>query len=76
MSRKKNLVQIIAACEKTEFDKIVKVYLQEVYGFHRIVQTDGKMIVALILKFLIIRVERYNTSSQSKNQVHLKKKHS
>lgn len=42
MSRKKNLVQIIAACEKTEFDKIVKVYLQEVYGFHRIVQTDGK----------------------------------
>ena len=42
MSRKKNLVQIIAACEKSEFDKIVKVYLQEVYGFHRIVQTDGK----------------------------------
>lgn len=42
MSRRKNLVQIIAACEKSEFDKIVKVYLQEVYGFHRIVQTDGK----------------------------------
>lgn len=42
MSRKKSLIQILAACEKTEFDKIVRVYLQEVYNFHRIVQTDGK----------------------------------
>ena len=32
MSRKKNLVQILAACEKSEFDKIVKVYLQELLG--------------------------------------------
>lgn len=42
MSRKKSLIQIVAACEKSEFDKIVRVYLQEVYNFHRIVQTDGK----------------------------------
>ena len=33
---------MLAACEKAEFDRIVRVYLQEVYGYHRIVQTDGK----------------------------------
>ena len=42
MSREKNLMQIINACEKHEFDKIVKAYLKEVYNYERIVQTDGK----------------------------------
>lgn len=42
MSREKNLIQIINACEKHEFDKVVKAYLKEIYGFKRIVQTDGK----------------------------------
>ena len=42
MSREKNLIQIINACEKHEFDKVVKAYLKEIYGFERIVQTDGK----------------------------------
>lgn len=42
MSREKNLIQIINACEKHEFDKVVKAYLKEIYKFERIVQTDGK----------------------------------
>ncbi len=42
MSRKKSLIQMLAACEKAEFDRIVRVYLQEVYGYRRITQTDGK----------------------------------
>lgn len=42
MSRKKSLVQMLAACEKYEFDNIVKIYLREIYSYKRIVQTDGK----------------------------------
>lgn len=42
MSRKKSLIQMLAACEKHDFDRIVKVYLQEVYSYKRIVQTDSK----------------------------------
>lgn len=42
MSREKNLIQIINACEKHEFDKIVKAYLKEIYKYERVVQTDGK----------------------------------
>ena len=42
MSRKKLLVKLIDSSEKNEFDKIVKTYLKEVYGFERIVVTDGK----------------------------------
>lgn len=42
MSRKKSLIQMLAACEKTDFDKVVKMYLKEIYSYKRIVQTDGK----------------------------------
>ena len=42
MSRKKLLIKLIDSSEKNEFDKIVKTYLKEVYGFERIVVTDGK----------------------------------
>ena len=42
MSRVKQLIQIINGCEKMEFDKIVKSYLKNIYGFERIVVTDGK----------------------------------
>ena len=42
MSRKKSLIQMIEACEKSDFDKIVKTYLSEIYSYKRIVQTDGK----------------------------------
>lgn len=42
MSRVKQLIQIINGCEKNEFDKIVKSYLKNIYGFDRIVVTDGK----------------------------------
>ena len=42
MSRKKSLIHMIAACEKIDFDKIVKAYLKEIYSYKHIVQTDGK----------------------------------
>lgn len=42
MSRKKNLIQMLAACEKHDFDRVVKTYLREVYSYNRIVLTDGK----------------------------------
>jgi len=41
MSTKKYIINTIEACEKHEFDKIVKTYLQQVYGFARIAFTDG-----------------------------------
>ena len=42
MSGIKQLIQIINGCEKRDFDKIVKSYLKNIYGFERIVLTDGK----------------------------------
>lgn len=42
MSRKKSLIHMITACEKADFDKIVKAYLREIYSYKHIVQTDGK----------------------------------
>ena len=42
MSRRKNLIQMLAACEKSDFDKVVRAYLKDVYSYQRIVQTDGK----------------------------------
>ena len=42
MGRIKQLIQIINASEKNEFDKIVKSYLKNIYGYERIVVTDGK----------------------------------
>jgi len=42
MSETKQLIQIINGCEKKEFDKVVKSYLKNIYGFERIVVTDGK----------------------------------
>lgn len=41
MSRVNQLIQIINGCDKKEFDKIVKSYLKNIYGFERIVVTDG-----------------------------------
>lgn len=42
MSRRKSLVQMLASCEKHDFDKVVRAYLKDVYSYKRIVQTDGK----------------------------------
>lgn len=42
MSRVKNLIQMLSGCDKPEFDKVVKSYLKDIYGFSRIVLTDGK----------------------------------
>ncbi len=50
MSRSKNIVKILNACEKHEFDKVVKTYLREIYGYKRIVLTDGKDDTGLDLK--------------------------
>ena len=43
MGRIKQLIQIINGCEKKEFDKIVKSYLKNIYGFERIVVTPVKI---------------------------------
>ena len=50
MSRVKQLIQIINGCDKKEFDKIVKSYLKNIYGFERIVVTDGKDDTGIDLK--------------------------
>ncbi|HVI45206.1 MAG TPA: hypothetical protein VM802_10050 [Chitinophaga sp.] len=47
MSKTKLLIKTLEACEKHEFDKVVKSYLKEVQGFKRVVLTDGKDDVGL-----------------------------
>lgn len=41
MSKTKQLITLLDSLEKKEFDKIVKIYLREEYGFEKIVFTDG-----------------------------------
>lgn len=41
MSQTNFLIDSLVACEKHEFDKVVKVYLKEVYDFKRVGITDG-----------------------------------
>jgi hypothetical protein len=41
MSRTKNLVNLLDACEKHEFDEIVKAYLKHEFGFQKVIFTDG-----------------------------------
>ncbi|MFC2080863.1 hypothetical protein ACFLR8_01470 [Bacteroidota bacterium] len=41
MSLSKFLAQQLGALTKSEFDKVVKLYLNEVYGYYRVVNTDG-----------------------------------
>jgi hypothetical protein len=41
MSLSSLLVDQLKALKKPEFDKVVKLYLKEVYGFKRIINTDG-----------------------------------
>lgn len=50
MSRVKQFIQIINACEKKEFDIIVKSYLKNIYGYERVVVTDGKDDTGIDLK--------------------------
>ena len=42
MSRTKNLINLLDACEKNELDKVVKAYLKYEYNFNKIVFTDKK----------------------------------
>lgn len=54
MSTKKYLIDTLAATEKPEFDKIVKTYLSEIYGFKRIVFTDGPYDTGIDIKIFDI----------------------
>lgn len=58
MSRVKQLIQIINACEKKEFDIIVKSYLKNVYGYERVVVTDGKDDTGIDIKIFDIGSEK------------------
>ena len=50
MSRTKHLISLLDACEKHEFDEVVKIYLVQEYGFKKIVRTDGGHDTGLDLK--------------------------
>ena len=50
MSKKKLLINLIKKKKKTEFDIIVKTYLKEIYGFSKIINTDGKDDIGLDIK--------------------------
>ena len=58
MSRVKQLIQIINACEKNEFDIIVKSYLKNIYGYERVVVTDGKDDTGIDIKVFDIGSEK------------------
>ncbi len=58
MGRVKQLTQIINASEKYEFDKIVKSYLKNIYGYERIVVTDGKDDAGLDIRVFDIGAEK------------------
>lgn len=77
MSRKKLLIKLIDSSEKNEFDKIVKTYLKEVYGFERIVVTDGKDYLGIDIRVFDygqskiqyqLTIQKNNTS-QEKNKL-------
>lgn len=42
MSENKGLIQMLAQCEKSEFDEVVKSYLKAIYKTKTLVITDGK----------------------------------
>lgn len=58
MSLVKQFIQIINACEKNEFDIIVKSYLKNVYGYERVVVTDGKDDTGIDIKVFDIGSEK------------------
>lgn len=81
MSRIKSLIQIISACDKPEFDTIVKSYLREIYGYKRIVVTDGKDDLGMDIKvfdhlnqkfqYQVTIMKSSNASEQTKFQAKL-----
>lgn len=58
MSRVKSLVQMLQACEKYDFDKVVKSYLKEIYNFDRVVITDGKNDTGIDIKVFDIGTQK------------------
>lgn len=80
MSRTKQLIQIINGCEKKDFDKIVKSYLKNIYGFERIVVTDGKDDTGIDIKVFDIGGEnnqyqmtiQKSENTQQKSQLKIK----
>jgi hypothetical protein len=71
MSAKNYLINMLEACEKTEFDQFVRIYLIEEYGFSKIVFTDGKDDTGLDIKifdFNNIKIQYQLTIQKSKSQ--------
>ena len=52
MSENKGLIQMLAQCEKHEFDEVVKSFLKSVYKIKSLVLTDGKADGGLDIKIL------------------------
>ncbi|MBB3837949.1 hypothetical protein FHS57_001946 [Runella defluvii] len=58
MSQKKLLLNSLVACEKYEFDKIIKIYLKEVYNYQKIILTDGKDDTGIDMKVFDSGIEK------------------
>lgn len=76
MSRVKCLIQLISACTKQDFDKVVKSYLHEVYNYKRIVNTDGKDDTGIDLKVFDIngKANQYQNTIQKSDNANQKSK--
>ena len=68
MSRTKNLIQLLDATEKKEFDLVVKSYLKSEYDFSKIVFTDGVNDTGLDIKVFDYNGQNLNLSKQHKNK--------
>lgn len=72
MSRTKSLIHILGACEKHEFDQVVKSYLKEIYNFKRIVMTDGNNDTGIDIKIFDLNGEKIQyqlTVQKSQSQI-------
>lgn len=58
MSENKGLIQMLAQCEKHEFDEVVKSFLKSVYKVQSLVLTDGKSDGGLDIKILELPMKK------------------
>jgi len=75
MSRTKNLIQLLDATEKKEFDLVVKSYLKSEYDYSKIVFTDGVNDTGLDIKVFDYngqKVQFQLTTQKSKTKAELK----
>lgn len=49
---------MLEACEKYDFDKVIKSYLKEIYDFDRVVITDGKNDIGIDIKVFDIGAQK------------------